>query len=336
MTFISKTADIHNSWCRRCTKDEEMALRNSYEVRRSIEAVLNGFDEYKEKNYYRLVNGTASDETDEIYRLNENLVASGKVLLDYDHTDWQTAIWPQIQGKEKQLGILHIEESTRGKLHITVRQIQGLTIEQTILWFENLLGVEFDHVKDLARACFLVPMDQVLYVDEAYYDDFVEPQQQDISAFKAEEEKAIVNAYSLTEEQLDRIINEMKETPDDDFSDYQATTTTTTETTPQASTYHRVYEEDEDEFLRIVDIVVKKRIDICPQEPEWFRLGCACYAVLGEDDGREAFHRLSQFYPKYSSEVTEKKFNHVARSMYSQVGLGSLIYWCRQAGVELN
>lgn len=339
MTFIQKYPNIKDKVCVRCSKEQEIEIRNSEAVLFSIETVLNGYEYMKTENYYRLVNGTAPVGVDKVRRKNKYLVPSGKVLLDYDVTDWREKVWPKIVGKEKELGILQIEESTRGKLHITVRRIDGLTIGQTIEWFERYLDVELDNTKDLARVCFLVPMSMVLYVDEAYYDDFVEPQQQDISGFEPEVEDDW--KYLTEEEKLDRLIEEaskMKQ-PDllDEIIDDMTQPITTPVATPQPDNeYHRVYEEDEDEFQRIVNLVVKQRIDLCPREPEWFRLAIACYCVLGEEDGRVEFHRLSQFYPRYTFKETEEKYNHVARSMYDQVGLGSLIFWCKNAGVKLN
>lgn len=344
MTYINIRPNVYEAYCVRCSKEREAELRNSDCVMRSIAGA--GNKKIKEENYYRLVNGTAPDGAEMTYRANECLIPSGKVLLDYDNTDWRETIWPKIVGKEKELGILQIEISARGKLHITVRRIEGLTIGQTIEWFEKLLEVTFDHVKDLARACFLVPTKNILYIDEAYYDDIVETQQQDISDFQKEELTVGWEQDSLEDEEaLIRILEQLTRDNETEFEgplvlsnetvDYTATTTPVA--TPQPDNeYRRIYERDEDEFQRIVNLVVKQRIDIAPTEPEWFRMAIACFCVLGAEEGRMAFHRLSQFYPRYSYKETDEKFRHVVMSMYSSVGLGSLIFWCKNAGVKLN
>ena len=96
MTMISNTAWLYETNCTRRTKEEEIALRNSDECWKSVEEVANGNLDYKCINYYRLVGGTAPEGIDIVYRNNNNLIPSGKVMLDYDETDWREKLWPQI------------------------------------------------------------------------------------------------------------------------------------------------------------------------------------------------------------------------------------------------
>lgn len=358
MTFISKSNNIKDCWCRRCTKEQEIELRNSDECRRSIEAVRNGYIEMKEQNFYRLVAGTAPDGQEEVYRNNNNLIESNKVLLDYDLTDWKEKLWAQIEGHEEELGVLHAEESCRKKLHTTVRRIDGLTIEQTIEWFENRFGVKFDHTaKSLAQPCLLVPMDQVLYVDDDYYLDVVEPQQQDISDFQVDTPIVLTE-----EEEMEQFINDLAEaqaaTDFDEDIDLCSTTELTTDDSElitddselitddselatddselaaenSTNAYHREYDNDYDECQRIIDLVCKAKIDLTQEYPIWWRLGVAIWNCMGYD-GVEEYERLSQFYPNYNQKETDDVYKNIAKRDYNRITLGTLVWVCKKAGL---
>lgn len=63
----------------------------------------------------------------------------------------------------------------------------------------------------------------------------------------------------------------------------------------------------EGEFTALIDAIIETRADITSEPFDWFRLGKWCAQTHGED-GRELFHQLSQFYPKYTARECDKRF----------------------------
>lgn len=78
------------------------------------------------------------------------------------------------------------------------------------------------------------------------------------------------------------------------------------------------YERSKKQFIQTnestkVETILKQielgRIDITPTYHDWFAIGCALASEFGEN-GRDYFHRVSQFHPKYGIADTDKQFNH--------------------------
>ncbi len=323
-------------------KEEEMALRNSMECIQSVSAVRMTDDEEiakeaKINNYYRLPNATLPEGQSQGVRRMEGLISNGRVLLDYDvHNGGMKLYEDKIKGHEKELGIIHIELSARKGLHIDVRIVDGLSREDTIRYFSQKLGVEFDmKCADLARACFLVPQADVIYETAEYYKGWSKPQKQDLTGFVVTETPAEDADFDEDAELalIEKQIAEYEQSIIDSIGTEQVAPQPPAPVESEKA-YHRQFEEDEDEFERIIrDYIIPSKTDITAAEPDWFRVGCACYAVLGDVDGRYAFHAISKYYPAYSQRETDKKFNNISRHMYTQCGIGTLIYLCRQAGI---
>jgi hypothetical protein len=55
-------------------------------------------------------------------------------------------------------------------------------------------------------------------------------------------------------------------------------------------------------------------VDLTQTEHDWFRLGKWVAQQYG-DDGRELFHQLSQFHPKYNTRETDNKFTMLVRGL---------------------
>lgn len=319
------------------TKAIEKKLRNSKAVKNSVEGVRCGLNpERKTVNYYRVPNGVPLKFDPEVdlgngtiitQRYNQCLKPSGKVLLDLDTHDRELSlkIFSQIQGMEKELGVLHVEFSINFGLHVTTRRISGLSIEQTILWWSNFLDYPIDMLTDLARACFLVPEEDVLFVDEdLYYETVVEPIELGMDA---------VNLM-LDDEILFDDDPDLEPIPEiDSFDEPQKACNesaisrgrSSTLSTGSCSGYRSTYDDDRQELLHLIGIIEDRHLDLTQTEPDWFQLGCVCYSVLGAAEGREAFHHLSQFYPRYSRKETDRKFSHICRRGYSAFGIGTLV-----------
>ena len=85
----------------------------------------------------------------------------------------------------------------------------------------------------------------------------------------------------------------------------------------------------------LTKLVEEKAIDIAPNYSEWRDLGFALADALGES-GRTYYHRLSRFYPNYSSDETDKQFAACLRSHGHGVTSKTLFHLAKQSGITIN
>lgn len=186
MNYISNNPYVFDKYVRQRTKQDEKNLRDSQEVRYSVEAVRKGYrncEKIKTYNYFRIPNGCPIGAKQDGERLSECLEPTGKFILDYDvHGGWQK-VWKIFRKHLREWGVLHFEKSARLGAHITCRRMEGLTLDENITLFEKRTGLTFDHAcSNIGRCIFLVPNEDVLYETEEYYDTFVSPMPQTIEA----------------------------------------------------------------------------------------------------------------------------------------------------------
>lgn len=86
--------------------------------------------------------------------------------------------------------------------------------------------------------------------------------------------------------------------------------------------------------LQLINLIRSKQVDITTTYEAWFQCGCVIANIFGEN-GRNLFHQISCFYPKYNVVRTDKQYNHCLKSG-SNAGIGTLIYWLKNAGVMLK
>lgn len=368
--LISTTPSVKDTIIRRTSREDETAIRNSKAVITSIEAVRNYPDTdcpeakaVKAQNYYSCPQAHIPDGQSWTYRKNENFIPSGKVILDYDnHGDWQTFM-DKIKDRFEELNFLHIERSCRDGIHAIVPRIEGLTINETITWYEKAIGLKLDHnTKDVARACFLVPESFVIYDTDEYYKDFVAPQireipedfeydnkpmmyvtqQEYIPEFTEDMLEGLPSYEDMKEAEYEKLLNELADAPEDNLMnlDLEAPNQTVETGEPPENydhhavkdEYHREYENDWDEVEHICEkYIIARGIDTSPTEPEWFAEAVVIASILGPS-GRDLFHRISQYHPRYNPRETDSKYTHVLNSGYNRFTLGTLIYLCRQYG----
>lgn len=72
--------------------------------------------------------------------------------------------------------------------------------------------------------------------------------------------------------------------------------------------------------------------DITGHYEQWFKIGCAFANTFGEE-GRQMFHRVSQFGSTYDPEDTDRKYNDCLKSNGS-IDIGTFFYYAKQYGVE--
>jgi hypothetical protein len=73
------------------------------------------------------------------------------------------------------------------------------------------------------------------------------------------------------------------------------------------------------------------QIDITNDYKAWFEIGCCLANDFGET-GRDYFHRISRFNNRYAKSEADKQFDNCLKNRYNY-NLGTLIYYCREAGV---
>ena len=75
--------------------------------------------------------------------------------------------------------------------------------------------------------------------------------------------------------------------------------------------------------------------DIAPNYADWRDVGFALADALGES-GRNYYHRLSRFYPKYNQSETDKQFDKCLKSNGNGVSIKTLYHLAKSAGIDVS
>lgn len=306
MIYISEGANITNCVVVARTKEEEKELRDSYEVKRSVDNAQN--QKMKTRNYYRLVNGRPRPGVLKEWRDTTNLVESGFLLLDWDRKPGMKMtnleVWKLLKPHIKEWGIVHAEKSARGGLHVTVVRTENLSRVENIRLMELRTGLKFDYAcQDVARSCFLVSNKYVLMESDAYYEDFPTPLQ-----MSAEDQL-------LMEQERERLQQEVEERR---------------KTAPVVN--YEGNTDEESQLLHIIQLIVNQQVDITADYHNWIEIGFIITNIMGIA-GESLFHEVSRFYPGYDYQETSRTYNNLTRTTRREVHLGTLIYLARQEGV---
>ncbi len=86
-------------------------------------------------------------------------------------------------------------------------------------------------------------------------------------------------------------------------------------------------------LISAIDEIETRQVDITSNHGDWVRIGFVCADLLG-DSGREHFHRISQFYPKYSKTETDKQFDYCKKHNGSGVSIGTFFHIAKQHGLK--
>lgn len=304
MTYISKEPNIYTQYVRPISRKEEEFLRKGLHFKKIVKELRNITDaeEYRKKKIqlpYRLVHGYPKDENDP-YVKSSTLQDNGRLLLDFDHQDAEEIRDRFAQIGYERLGVLHIERSLSGNgCHVDVRRMEGLTREQNITYYENLLQLHIDHsCKDIGRKCLLVPMDDVLYTTNEYYETTSIPME-----------------------------NQVPEDMDIDLPFYK---TPSIDSVP--TDYHRTYSGDNmKEMEHLIDRIYDSGIDITNTYDSWYRIGFSISTECGIA-GASLFHKVSSLYPGYSYHECDRKYRELDRNNRHDIHIGTLIWLAREFG----
>lgn len=89
-----------------------------------------------------------------------------------------------------------------------------------------------------------------------------------------------------------------------------------------------------DEVERIIQSIEANRTDITSSYSDWVNVGFAFADEFGEN-GRNLFHRVSQFYPDYSATECDKQFDNCLKSKGHGVSLKTFFYLAKDAGIDI-
>lgn len=101
-----------------------------------------------------------------------------------------------------------------------------------------------------------------------------------------------------------------------------------TEQQPQTTTTKN------DDVERIIQHIESNRIDITSSYGDWVNIGFALADEFGES-GRNLFHRISQYYPDYSSPECDKQFDNCMKANGNGVSLKSFFFHAKKAGIPV-
>ncbi len=90
-----------------------------------------------------------------------------------------------------------------------------------------------------------------------------------------------------------------------------------------------------DEVERIIQSIEANRTDITSTYNDWVNIGFA-FADEFEENGRNLFHRVSQFYPDYSAQECDKQFDNCLKSKGHGVSLKTFFYLAKDSGIDIT
>jgi len=103
------------------------------------------------------------------------------------------------------------------------------------------------------------------------------------------------------------------------------------QTPPPKTTYTANPTDDQAKVETCLSEIEARKIDLTYGYNEWFSIGCSFAGTFGEQ-GREYYHRVSQFHPDYTPTKTDIQFNHCLK-----VGSGSIgAFLNRCASVDIR
>lgn len=89
-----------------------------------------------------------------------------------------------------------------------------------------------------------------------------------------------------------------------------------------------------EEVEQVILSIEANKIDITSTYTDWVNIGFAFADEFGEI-GRELFHRVSQFYPEYSSTTCNKQFDNCIKAKGHGISLKTFFYLAKQAGIPI-
>lgn len=90
-----------------------------------------------------------------------------------------------------------------------------------------------------------------------------------------------------------------------------------------------------DTIFALVDAVEASGIDITPTYSEWLAIGFALVSELGEE-GRQLFHRLSQFNADYDYKEADRQYNRCLKDGSREITIATLFHIAKSHGIAIG
>jgi len=91
----------------------------------------------------------------------------------------------------------------------------------------------------------------------------------------------------------------------------------------------------EDDIEKVVRKIEACQTDITANYHDWVRIAFALINAIGEE-GREYFHRISRYYPKYDHAETNAQFDKCLKSDGYGVTAATFFYFARDKGIDIS
>ena len=97
-------------------------------------------------------------------------------------------------------------------------------------------------------------------------------------------------------------------------------------------TISRRGEASDNNLVELVEKIEASGISIAPSYDEYLKLAIVFYNEQGED-GRDLYHRVCSFDPKYNSRDCDKQFTEVSKRGYTDCTIGTLVHLMKKHNV---
>lgn len=90
--------------------------------------------------------------------------------------------------------------------------------------------------------------------------------------------------------------------------------------------------DEENTYNKVANVIAKineSGIDITKEYSQWFQIGCAL-ANEFKEDGREFFHKVSLYHPKYHPESCDNIYSKCLEGNYTDIQIGTFFYWAKE------
>ncbi|GAA0894511.1 DUF3987 domain-containing protein [Fulvivirga kasyanovii] len=89
------------------------------------------------------------------------------------------------------------------------------------------------------------------------------------------------------------------------------------------------------EVNELLQKVEEAKADLTSTYEAWLQIGFALSHAFGEN-GREFYHRFSQFHPEYDQAACNRQFDHCLRSNKQRITVNTLFYLAAKAGIQVT
>lgn len=174
-------------------------------------------------------------------------------------------------------------------------------------YYHTEYGLTIDkQCKDIARACFF-SYDQDLFINRSAQVFSVSKNNEKTS------EKTAENSRKTPEKHAKKVEKITENRHGSGFSNF-----------------HRG-----DDLLNVIEQITQNSIDITGGYEDWLKIGFALAEGCGEA-GREHYHSISQYHPRYDRAQTDNQFNECLKGRKQGIGLPTLFYIAKGKGIDIS